>query len=73
MKQIIRFVILNIIAVVAFLAILCEPDESMGMLKWLMVMFVSKGIGVFAFILGMVLLEDWFGVTIIEDKKDSKV
>lgn len=73
MKQIIRIVILYIIAMVGFLAILCEPDESMGMLKWLMVMLVSKGIGLFAIILGIVLLDEWFGINIFEDRKESKV
>ena len=58
---------------VGFLAILCEPDESMGMLKWLMVMLVSKGIGLFAIILGIVLLDEWFGINIFEDRKESKV
>lgn len=69
-KSIIRFVILNIIAVIGMIGIVATPDEEFGFFKWFMVLLASKVIGFGAIILAMVLLEEWFGIKIIEDKKE---
>lgn len=69
-KSAIRFIILNLIVMVGMLGIVAVPDEELNMLMWLFVLILTKAIGFGAIILSMVLLEEWFGIKIIEDKKE---
>ncbi len=70
-KSLIRFCIVNILVVVGILGILAIPNEEYGFLAWFLIMILSKGIGIFAIVLSIVLAEDWFNMTLINDDKKS--
>lgn len=70
-KSLIRFCIVNILVVVGILGLLAIPTEEYGFLAWFLIMILSKGIGIFAIVLSIVLAEDWFNMTLINDDKKS--